>query len=104
MRLVQIVGALPPLAPRRDELAVLRELPDACDRRLRVRRVALGDVNLAVRRYEHVVRLPEESRIAGPGAAGPAGFAQRHQHLAVRAELVDLVTGGRILRLGVPAE
>ena len=104
MRLVEVIGPLAPLAPRCDELAVLRELPDACDRGLCVRRVPLGDVDLAVRGDQHVVRLPEEPGIAGTGPAGSARFAQGHQHLAVGAELVNLVTGGRILRLGVSAE
>ena len=72
-------------------LPSLRELRDARDgvgRRVRVlSAVAFGDEDVAVRRDDDVVRLGERlGRIAAD-----AGLAERHQHLAVRAELDDLV-------------
>src|SRR5215207_8337209 len=92
MRLVEIVWAFAELSPGRDQLPILRELPHAGNRSF-PRRVPLRDVNLAVRRDEHVVRLIEE---AGIGTTRSASGAERHEQLAVRTELVDLMPRRRI--------
>ena len=51
--------------------------------------MAFGDEDVAVRRDEHVVRLEEVL-----GVAPAARLAERHQQLAVGAELVDLMSLG----------
>ena len=54
-------------------------------RALVVRPVTVGHEDVAVRRDEHVGRLVERVGTV----AGDARLAERHQHLAVRTELVD---------------
>ena len=71
-------------APRLDELSVLRKLHDAV---VAVVVVPVGDEDVAVRRHGDVAWRTE---VIGP-ATGLSGCAQRHQHLAVRAELDDLL-------------
>ena len=73
------------LAPRLDELAVLENFTRGCCRSARGRR----------RRRCRRSRRPRRSSASGSGArrCRHARFAERHQHLALRAELDDLVSG-----------
>src|SRR5262245_27268907 len=83
MRLIELAGSAAVLAPPLDDrLAVFRE-PD--DFRLALA-VAERDDDLAVRRDDDVVRLEAAVRFEGA-----AWFSERHQQLAVRAELEDLM-------------
>ena len=82
MRRVELARRLAVLAPGLDELAVLGELHDAV---VGVAAVAVGDIDVAVGRDRDVAR-PIERVLA---VAGHAGLAERHQDLAVRAELDD---------------
>ena len=91
VRRLELAGRGPELAPRLDELAVLRDLRDARDgvgRGVRVlAAVSLRDEDVAVRGDDDVVRLGERvGRIAGH-----ARLADRHQDLALRAELDHLM-------------
>ena len=82
---VELTRAGPLLSPRLDELPVFRELHDA---RVRLAAVAVGDEDVAVRSDQDVGRLIE--RIGT--VAGDSRLAQRHQDLAIGAELEHLVT------------
>ena len=59
--------------------------------------VAFGDEDIAVRRRDDVVRLVEVV-----GSRGASRFAERHQQLAVRAELEDLMSPRRTGRRSQP--
>src|SRR5690348_8468112 len=76
-------------SPRCDQLSVLRELENA-RRRAGRRRVPFSDEDVAVRRDEYVVRLPEIIR-----ARATPRLAEREQQLAVMAELEDLMASRR---------
>src|SRR5207244_2941943 len=71
-------------------LSVLRELENAGGRAGR-RGMAFGNEDVAVRRDEDGVRLREI-----PWRPRAAGRAERHEQLAVGAELVDLVALARV--------
>ncbi len=71
-------------SPSLDEFAVPGELDDA---RIGIAAVAVADKDVAVRRHRDVGRRVEGIR----PVAGDTRPAQRHQHLAVRAELEDLM-------------
>ena len=65
----------------------LPSLGELHDPRIGVAAVSVGDKNVAIGRDQNCGRRVELVR----AAAGDAGLAERHQHLAVRAELEDLV-------------
>src|SRR6185503_3041090 len=97
VRRIEFTWSRSTLAPRLDELAVLRELHDAIHRD--VGDVAIGDEDVAVLR-DGDVAWPAEDIVA---AAGNASLAERHQQLAVGAELEDLVALAVLdLRIGHP--
>src|SRR5262249_40389684 len=81
---VDLAGRAALLAPGLDELAGLVELDDAG---VGVAAVTVGNEDVAVRRHQRRGGRVEFIR----GAAGNARLAERQQHLAVRAELEDLV-------------
>src|SRR5262249_14953847 len=68
------------LAPGLDELAVLGILHDAI---VGAGAMTVGDVDVAIGRNRNIGGAAEIARLI----AGHAGLADRHQHLAVRAEL-----------------
>src|SRR4051812_40703106 len=81
---LEVAGCRPFLAPRLDELAVLRELHHAG---VRIAAVAVADEDVAVRRNEDGRR-----HVEGVGAiAGDASLAERHQELPLGAELEHLM-------------
>src|SRR5689334_1896186 len=84
MRGVELARTAAALAPGLDVGAILGELENAI---VGARAVSLGYEDVAVRRNVDVGRLIE--RIGGARIAGDAWLAQRHQHLAVLAELDD---------------
>src|SRR6267143_2826817 len=85
MRLVELQRTNALLAPGRDQLAGLVELEHP-----RVRGIAggmtLGDVDVAVGRDQHVIRLPEVR-----GSLSAAGLAECEEEFSFGTELVDLV-------------
>src|SRR5262249_24941507 len=84
VRRVELSGRRAFLAPRLDELPVLRELDDA---RVGIPAVPVRDEDVAVWRGHDVAGAVERVR----PVAGDARLAQGHQHLAFRAEFEDLV-------------
>ncbi len=82
--LVEFAGGGAFLPPGLDERPVLREFHDA---RIGIAAVPVGDENVAVRRGDDI-RGPVEGVGAVPG---DPGLAQGEQHLALGAELDDLV-------------
>src|SRR5262245_60286960 len=96
MWLIEVVRTIAELAPRFNQLSVFRELVHSRRRRNvvhRPRRMTFGDEDVAVRRDEHRVGLREILRVSTP-----AWFAERHQQLAVGAELEDLMPLGLVRR------
>jgi hypothetical protein len=86
VRLVHLGRPRSLAAERHDELPVARELQHA-----RVRAaMSLRDEDVAVGRDQYIVRLVEEV-----GRRCAAGFTERHQELALGAELEDLMTACR---------
>ena len=105
VRVSELARARAELAPLLDELAVFRKFHDAghvIRRHLRILPgVAVGDEDVAVGRGHHVGRLVEMRR----AAAGDAGRAEPHQHLAVGRQLDDLMPFRAVLarlRVGHP--
>ena len=99
MRPAELARAVAVRSERLDELAVLVELRDAADAVGRIlieelRVVRFGDEDAAVGSDQHVIRLGELRR----RIAGFAGRAERHQQLALRAELQHRVA--LALRIG----
>src|SRR5439155_4075310 len=84
VRLVELSRLGPLAAPPSDELAVLRVLDYP-----RVGALAVGDEDVAVLRDDQIGHAVE--RVARLIVAGDALAAERHQQLAVGAELEDLV-------------
>src|SRR6516164_9316348 len=84
MRRVDLARPRALLAPSLDELAVLVEFDDAG---IGVAAMPVADEDVAVGRDQHRRRRIEFVRTG----AGDALLAERHQHLAVRAELEDLM-------------
>ena len=80
--LVELAGSVAGAAPGLEEPAVAGELQHAV-----VGAVPVGDEDVAVGRNGHAGRPVEGIR----AAAGHAGFAERHQYLALGAELEDLL-------------
>src|SRR5580704_18476653 len=84
MRRVDLARPRALFPPGLDELAVLVEFDDAG---IGVAAMPVADKDIAIGRDQHRRRRVELVRTA----AGDALLAERHQHLAVRAELEDLV-------------
>src|SRR5262249_5768979 len=85
VRRVELAGGRAFLAPRLDELPILRELHDA---RVGVPAMSICHENIAVRRGHYVART-----IEGVGAVtSTPRLAERHQHLSFLAEFEYLVT------------
>src|SRR5262249_16929377 len=82
VKLVELALTLAVLAPGRDLLAGLVELDDAV---IGGTAMAVADKNVAIgRNHDAACAVEETLRVAGH-----AGLAERHQHLASRAELDD---------------
>src|SRR5262245_47044046 len=86
VRLIELSRAGTELAPLLDELAGLVELQDP----VVAGAVTLGHEDVAVRRGDDVVRLVEVVR-----GGGAARLAEREEHVAIGAELVDLIAERR---------
>ena len=82
MQLIEFTAALALPAKAFEEAAVLRKLHDA---RVRFTAVSVSDVNVAIGCHRHR-RWPVKEFVA---LTGNPGLAERHQYLALRAELND---------------
>jgi hypothetical protein len=84
--LIELALAFPHLPKRRDQTARFIEFQYPRVRAV-VRGVAFSHVDLAVRRDENIIRLPEKF-LACPATR----FSQREQQLAIRTEFINLMT------------
>ena len=87
MGLVHFAGTRAALPPRFQELARAIERADACVGAA----MTLGHEDVASGIGDDVVGLIERRRILGLAGPIAAGFAERQEQFAIRAELVDLV-------------
>src|SRR5258708_3375377 len=87
VRIIEIAGSRSFMAPGLDEPAVPGKPDDTAVVRL-VRRMAIGDKNIAIGRHRDTGRTIESIR----AAAADAHLAKHHQDLAVLVELEDFLT------------
>src|SRR5712672_3503699 len=87
VRIIEIAGSRSFMSPGLDEPAVLGKFNDTAIIRL-IRRMAIGDKNIAIGRHRDTGRTIESIR----AAAADAHLAKHHQNPAVLVELEDFLT------------